>query len=60
MVSLYRCDGHCNTVEDQSVRICVPKKIEDSNLNVLNMITRANKPNISMKHISCNCIYEFE
>ena len=32
------CDGSCNTVEHSFDEICVPKKMEDVNLKVLNMV----------------------
>lgn len=42
MVSLNRCDGSCNAVEDPFARTCVPNKIIDVNLKVLNAITGIN------------------
>ena len=31
LVSLNRCCGSCNTLDDPSGKICVPNKIEDEN-----------------------------
>ena len=42
-VSLGRCDGNCNTVEDPFGRICGLYKIEDKKKNVFNMITVVNE-----------------
>ena len=39
MVSLDRCHGSCNTLDDFSNRICAPNKTEDVNLSVAKMIT---------------------
>ena len=35
MVKLDKCNESCNTIDDPSGRICVEKKTEDLNLNVL-------------------------
>ena len=43
MVSLDRCNGSCNTLDDFSSRICVPNKTEDVLLNVFSTMTRANE-----------------
>ena len=34
IISLDRYDGSCNTIQDAFVRVCVPNKMEDLNLNV--------------------------
>ena len=52
MVSLDRCDGNVNTVEDLLDRICVPNKIKDVILKVLNMIKKINDLKTLIKHIS--------
>ena len=39
MVSLNRCNGTCNTLDDLSNGVFLPSKIEDVNLNIRNMIT---------------------
>ena len=43
MVSLDRCNGSCNTLDDTSSRICVPNETEDVNLSVFNLIARINE-----------------
>ena len=53
--NLDRCVGSCNTVNDHSNRVCVPKKREDMNIHVCNMITRVNESNILAKYISWKC-----
>ena len=35
IISINRCHGSCNTVEDPFCRICVHNRIEDLNLKVL-------------------------
>ena len=49
IISMNRCDGSCNTVEDPSGRICVPNKMEDLNLKVLNMINGINQLKVIAK-----------
>ena len=42
-VNLHRCAGSGNTLDDLSSRVCVPSKVEDLNLHVLNLITGINE-----------------
>ena len=42
VVTLVRCVGSCNTLNDSSNNVCVPNKTEDLNLSVFNMITGIN------------------
>ena len=37
------CTGSCNTHNNLTDRVCVPKKTEDLNLNVLDMIAGINE-----------------
>ena len=39
-VSLGRCSGSCNTLDDSSIRISASNKTEDVNLNVFNMFIK--------------------
>ena len=39
VVSLDRCAGICNTLDDLSNRVCVSNKAKNLNLSVFNMIT---------------------
>ena len=40
MLNLDKSNGRCYTLDDKFLKIYVPNKIEDVNLNVFNMITR--------------------
>ena len=42
-VNLDGCAGSCNTLNDVSNRVYLPKKTEDLNLNVFNIITKINE-----------------
>ena len=39
MFCLGSCNESCNTLDDLSVKTCLPNKTENVNLNVFNMIT---------------------
>ena len=52
IISMNRCDGNCNTTEDQFGRTCVSKKLEDVNLKVFNIINGINELKTLVKHIS--------
>ena len=60
IVSMSRCDGSCNTLEDPFGRICIPNKIKNLNLEVLNIIKGINESRTLAKHISCECRCEFD
>ena len=53
-VSLDRCTGSCNTLNDLSNWICFPNITEDINLNVFKMITGIDKSKVLIKHIHAN------
>ena len=42
------------------IKVCVPNKTEDLNLNVFNMIAGINKSKVLTKHISCKCKCRFD
>ena len=55
MISLDKCNGSCNTVDDLSTKACVPSKTKDVNVKVSNMITNRNKAKtLVIKQISCD------
>ena len=54
-VKLDRCVGSCNTLNDLSNKVCIPKKTEDLNLSVFNMIAGINESKTLTKNISCEC-----
>ena len=41
-------------------KVCIPKKTEDLNLRVFNVITGINKSKKLTKHVSCKCEYKFD
>ena len=59
-IKLDRCVESSNTLNDLSNKVCVPKKTEDLNLGLFNMITEINESKTLAKHISCECKYKFD
>ena len=45
-IKLDKCVGSCNILNDLSNKACLPKKTEDLNIHVFNMITGKNGPKI--------------
>ena len=52
MISVDKFNGSCNVVADLSSKICVP--IYDTNIKVLNVITKIYEPKTLIKQISCD------
>ena len=48
----------CNSRDDLSGRTCVLNKIDNVNLNVLNMIASINESKTLTKHISSECKFD--
>ena len=59
-VKLGRCFGSFNTLNDLSNKVYVPRKTEDLNLRVFNMIAGINESKTLTKHISCECKCRFD
>ena len=55
MISLDKCSRSCNSVDEFSMKICVPSKTKDTNVKVFNMITNKSETKIVIRHISCDC-----
>ena len=56
MISLDKCNGSCNAVDDLSTNIYIPSKTKDINVKVFNMITRIIEAKTLVKHI----LYDFK
>ena len=57
-VSLNRCMGSYNTLNDLSNRVYVPNKTKVLNLSAFNVIIGINESIAPTKHISCECKYK--
>ena len=54
MISLDKCNGSFNAVDNLSTKICVASETKDINVKACNMITRINEVKTLVKHISCD------
>ena len=43
MISPDKCNGSCNTVDDLSTKLCVPRKTKDKHFKIFNMMTNKNE-----------------
>ena len=59
MISLHKCSGTCNSVDELSAKICVPTKKNDVNGKVFNMTTNRNEAKTVVKHTSFDCKCKF-
>ena len=59
MISLDKCSGSCNVVDNLSTKICVLSKTKDINFIVFHMITRINEAKTLDTNISCDCKCKF-
>ena len=60
VINLDRYVGSCNTLNDLSNKVCVPKKAQDLNSSIFNMLTGINDCKVWAKHISFNCECRFD
>ena len=59
MISLDKCNGSCNAVDDLFIKICVLGEIKDVHVKVFNLITNWNEAKRLINHISCYCKCKF-
>ena len=59
-IKLDRCAGSFNNINGLSNKVCVPKKRQDLNLSVFNMIADRNKSKTVTNHKSCECKCRFD
>ena len=57
---LDRCVGSCNSLNDLSKQVCIPKKTKKLDLSVFNMITGINESKTLANHVSCECKCRFD
>ena len=59
MITLDKCNGSCNVVDDLSTKICYLSKTKVVNVKVFEMIVRIYEANTMLQHISCKCKSKF-
>ena len=55
-VTINRCSGNCNNINDPYTRICVPDTVKNLNVTVLNLMSRTNESRSIEWHETCKCI----
>ena len=59
MISLDKCNGSCNDIDDLSTKMCVPCETKGVNVKVFNMITKVYEAKTLIRDISCDCKCKF-
>ena len=59
MISLDKCNGRCNAVDDLITKVYVSSEIKDVNVKIFNTITRIYAAKALIKYISCDCKRKF-
>ena len=59
MISLVKCNGICNVLDDFFTTMCVQSGTKDADVKVFNMIAKINEAKILVQHISCDCNCKF-
>ena len=54
------CAISCYTLDDLSIRECVPNETDNLNLNIFNMIIGINESRTLTKYTSCQCERNFD
>ena len=54
-VSVNKCDGSCNTIDDPCARVCVLNKVKKMNVKVFNLVSGVNETRFLVQHKSCEC-----
>ena len=60
MISLGKCNGSCNVVDELPTKICIPSETKHVNVKVSNVIKRLNEVKTQVKYISCDCKCKFD
>ena len=55
-VEINRCSSNCNSINDPYAKICVPDIVENLNVKVFNIMSRANETKSIKLHETCKCI----
>ena len=54
-VSVHKCGGSCDTIDDPYARIWVPGKVKDANVKVFNLVSRVNETWLLVQYELCEC-----
>ena len=54
-ITINKCKGSCNTINDPYAKLCVPDTIKNINVKVFNLISRTNETRHIKWHKTCKC-----
>ena len=54
-ITINKCKGSCNTINDPYAKLCVPDVIKNVNVKVFNLISRINETRHIEWHKTCKC-----
>ena len=52
-VSINKCGGYCNSINDPYAQVFVPNKVKNMNMNVFHLILEINETRFLVQHESC-------
>ena len=55
-VTINRCSGNCNNINDPYARICVPDTVKYLSFKVFNLMSKINETRSIKWHETCKCI----
>ena len=54
-ITVNKCKGSCNTINDPYAKLCVPDTIKNINVKVFNLMSRTNETRHIEWHKTCKC-----
>ena len=54
-ITINKCKGSCNTINDQYAKFCVPDTIKNINVKIFNLMSRTNETRHTEQHKTCKC-----
>ena len=54
-MTINRCKGSCNTINNPYTKICVPDQVKNINVKVFNLLSRTNETRYIKWHETCKC-----
>ena len=59
ILSVNKCSGSCDTLDDPMAKLCVPNVIKSANMKFYNFLMRLNETRNVLWHKSCKCVCQF-
>ena len=59
-ITINKCKGICNTINDPCAELCVPEIIKNIKVKVLNLMSRTNETRHIEWHETCKCKYRLD